>query len=80
MSTECSKHLERLNNKYIEKSASDWTLTRIISRCTVNEILNSSLLYGLVFSKNNFHGSQYVVGQGIERHDFITFWGLFGHT
>jgi len=25
-------------NKYFEKSASSWLLTRIIQRCTVNEI------------------------------------------
>jgi hypothetical protein len=27
-------------NKYIEKRASGWLLTRIIPRCKVNEILN----------------------------------------
>ena len=33
----CSKYVEKWNNKYIEKSASSWLLTRIIPRCTVKE-------------------------------------------
>jgi hypothetical protein len=33
----CSKLVGK-GNKYIEKSASSWLLTRIIPRCTVNEI------------------------------------------
>jgi hypothetical protein len=37
----CSKHVE-VWNKYIEKSASSWSLKRITSRCTVNKIKTSS--------------------------------------
>jgi hypothetical protein len=40
ISIQCSKHVERWNNKYTEKIASSWILTRIISRCTVNYTLN----------------------------------------
>jgi hypothetical protein len=44
MSTCCSKHVEAWN-KYIEKSASSWSLTRITSRCAVNKILNMKYIY-----------------------------------
>jgi hypothetical protein len=38
-------------NKYIEKSVSSWLLTRIIPKCTVNEIKKK---YFTIF-EHNFH-------------------------
>jgi hypothetical protein len=39
-------------NKYIEKSASSWLLTRIAPRCTVNKIQNTSN-YDILYSSRH---------------------------
>jgi hypothetical protein len=46
-----SKHVEKWN-KYIEKSASSWLLTRIVPRCTVNEMWN--FVTKLILAFRNF--------------------------
>jgi len=40
----CSKHVERWNKQIHLKSVSSWILTRIVPRCTVNEIWNFVLI------------------------------------